>query len=79
MVYISVDKTEEVNKSNVEIPVRTTDHCRYFKRHPDTFLESKECWTCSYSDFGIETGNPSECGICKYKARKSIKLQKNIL
>lgn len=74
MVYLSLDKTVEVNKANIEIPVRATDYCKYFKRHPDTFLQSKECWTCVYSDFGIETGNPSECGTCKYKSKNVTKV-----
>jgi hypothetical protein len=61
------DRTEEVDAGGKEIFVKATDYCMYFEKHPYTFLCRNECWTCNYSDFGIDTGNPTEAGVCKYK------------
>jgi hypothetical protein len=71
MVSISKkDRTADVEANRnkcLEIIVKSTDYCLYFKRHPYTILWRKECWTCNFSDFGIETGIPLETGRCMYR------------
>lgn len=69
MTYFSLDKTIEIESSKGKVCVKSTDYCEYFKKHPDTFLQSKECWTCLYADFGIDTDQATESGICKYNLR----------
>jgi hypothetical protein len=70
MAYSNIDRTSEVNMGKAELSVKSTDYCHYFIRHPDTFLQRKECWTCKYSDFGIETGITTDSGICRCKQNK---------
>lgn len=66
MAFSNIDRTQEVEKKQGVVRIKSTDHCRFYEKHPDTFLQRKECWTCIYSDFGINTGNPSDTGICEY-------------
>ncbi|MDF2487245.1 MAG: hypothetical protein K0R46_3413 [Herbinix sp.] len=66
MAFSNVDRTKEVEKEQGVVRIKSTDHCHYYEKHPDTFLQRKECWTCIYSDFGINTGNPSDTGVCEY-------------
>ncbi len=66
MAFLSIDRTAEVEGSQYEVSVASTDYCRYYEKHPDTILQRKECWTCIYGDFGIESGKPRETGWCKY-------------
>lgn len=86
MAFSDMDRTKEV-ESNVEvILINSTDHCHYYRKHPDTFLQRRECWTCIYSEFGINSGNSSDKGVCEYgknrikhkistdKLRKELKL-----
>jgi hypothetical protein len=67
MSFSNIDRTSDVENSQGIIPVKSTDYCCYYEKHPDTFLQRKECWTCVHSDFGIDTGNPEETGICSYR------------
>lgn len=74
MAFSNIDRTKEVESKGEGLIVRSTDHCYYYERHPDTFLNRKECWTCIYSEFGINSGNPSDIGSCEYgKGRKRNK------
>lgn len=68
MAFSNIDRTAEVETCEKEVAVRPTDYCYYFNKHPDTLLWRKECWTCSYSDFGIDKGAPTMNGICKIKS-----------
>jgi hypothetical protein len=71
VAFSNIDRTKEVESKVGEIIINSTDHCHYYERHPDTFLNRKECWTCIYSEFGISSGNPSDTGFCEYnKGRK---------
>jgi hypothetical protein len=82
MAFSNIDRTEEVDACLSETSIHSTDYCRYYEKHPDTLLQRKECWTCQYSDFGIDTGNPSDAGLCnidkkrKKSQYKSIKIVK---
>jgi hypothetical protein len=67
MAFSNIDRTTEVNTSFSVVLVNPTDHCHNFEKHADTLLWRKECWTCKYSNFGIETGTPTDRGICRYK------------
>ncbi len=60
------DRTVEIDLSSKDLRIHPTDYCKYFKKHPYTILWKKECWTCEYSDFGIDTGNPTDTGICRF-------------
>ncbi len=73
MAYSSIDRTREVEESRFEVVVASTDFCRHYKKHPDTFLLRKECWTCLYGDFGADSGNASESGRCTYILKNSSK------
>lgn len=73
MAFSNIDRTAEVEACDDEISVRSTDHCYFFEKHPDTMLWRKECWTCRYSDFGIELGAPTTKGLCKLKTKKLMK------
>ncbi|MDF2538618.1 MAG: hypothetical protein K0S76_1639 [Herbinix sp.] len=73
MSYSNLDKTTEVEGCCSAIPVKSTDYCRYFVKHPHTLLQRKECWTCRYSDFGIDTGTVNDKGICRYQIYRSYK------
>lgn len=66
MVFSNIDRTVQV-ENLAEVSVNSTDHCIYFEKHPYTYLLRKECWTCRYGDFGIETGNPTIIGRCRYQ------------
>lgn len=66
MAFSSIDRTAEVESSQHEVSVASAAFCCYYEKHPDTFLQRKECWTCVYGDFGIESGKVSETGICNY-------------
>ena len=63
-MFSNKDRTLEVEESLEGIPVMSNDYCQYHKKHPDTFLLRKECWTCLYSDFGIDSGYPMDTGRC---------------
>ena len=65
MGFSNIDRTLETEQQGV-IQINSTDYCYFFKKHPDTFLQRKECWTCIYSEFGINSGAPSDIGICQY-------------
>lgn len=68
MAFSNIDRTSQVETLfRNELPVKSTDYCRFYVKHPDTFLQRKECWTCRYSNFGIEYGNPTDTGLCKYQ------------
>lgn len=67
MAFSNINRTTEVELHSKKVLVNPTDYCHYFKKHPDTFLQRKECWTCEYSDFGIDSGTPTDSGICKYE------------
>jgi hypothetical protein len=71
MAFSNIDRTAEVENCCRKVLVKPTDYCRFFEKHPDTFLQRKECWTCKYSDFRIETGTPTETGKCGYKVLRS--------
>ncbi len=74
MAFSNIDRTQEVERDVGAILIKSTDHCHFYEKHPDTFLQRKECWTCIYSEFGINSGNPSDTGICEYsRARKQHK------
>ena len=66
MDFSNVNRSVEVQAHCIEVSVKSTDYCCHFEKHPDTLLCKKECWTCRYSDFGIDTGMITEKGICKY-------------
>lgn len=66
MAYLHKDRTAEVISGGCKFTVLSTDYCRFHEKHPDTILWRKECWTCKYGDFGIDTGNPTEKGVCRY-------------
>ena len=69
MVFQSTDRTAEIDQGTEKLTVYPTDRCGYYKKHPYTMLWKKECWTCKYGDFGVNTGNPTDIGICKYKKK----------
>ncbi len=69
MALSSIDRTIEVESSQAEVIIESTDFCRYYEKHPYTFLLRKECWTCRYSNFGIESGKASETGRCNFRLR----------
>lgn len=71
MAFSNIDRTAEVDAFNQSVLIKSTDYCNYYERHPDTFLQRKECWTCIYSDFGIDTGAPTDTGRCIYKKMKT--------
>lgn len=72
MEYSNVESTARLKTLCDVISVKSTDYCSYYTKHPDTFLQRKECWTCKFSDFGIDTGSPSDIGICRHgKARNN--------
>ncbi len=71
MAFSSIDHTAEVESCQYEVIVVSTDFCRYYEKHPDTFLQRKECWTCLYSNFGIDSGKASETGSCKFNMKRS--------
>lgn len=66
MAFSSIDRTSEVETAGGEIQINSSDYCRYFEKHPYTLLQRKECWTCRYSDFGIETGSVGDTGVCRF-------------
>jgi hypothetical protein len=70
LAFSNIDRTKEV-ESKLEglIIILSTDHCLYYEKHPDTFLQRRECWTCIYSEFGINSGDPSDTGICEYSRK----------
>ena len=70
MAFSNIDRTQEVEQYRGMIEIQSTDRCRFYEKHPDTFLQRKECWTCIYSDFGITSGNPTDSGVCKYNLRR---------
>lgn len=74
MAFSNIDRTHEIEKKSGTIQIKSTDHCRFYEKHPDTFLQRKECWTCIYSEFGISTGNPTDTGICEYTRQKRNKI-----
>jgi hypothetical protein len=65
LAFSSVDHTQEVESKIEEVTVKSTDYCLHYIKHPDTFLQRRECWTCLYGDFGLEKEEPSEIGKCK--------------
>ena len=65
MAFSNIDRTTEV-KSGGCFAVMSTDFCYFYKKHPDTFLQRRECWTCCYAEFGIDTGYPTDTGVCKF-------------
>lgn len=73
MAFSNIDRTQEVEKRLGVVQIKSTDHCRFYEKHPDTFLQRKECWTCIYGEFGISTGNPSDTGNCEYTRQKRSK------
>ena len=73
MAISNIDRTQEVEKKMGLVQIKSTDHCRFYEKHPDTFLQRKECWTCIYGEFGIDTGNPSDSGICEFNRQKKGK------
>lgn len=73
MTFSNIDRTAEVESSFKELPVKSTDYCIYFEKHPYTFLQRKECWNCKHSDFGVESGNPTFTGICGYQVCRQRK------
>ena len=70
MAFSNIDRTKEVDSKQLDILIKSTDYCHYYEKHPDTILQRKECWTCKYGDFGIETGNPTDTGKCTYQRTK---------
>lgn len=70
MVFQNKDRTAEIHQGSENLTVYPTDSCSYYKKHPYTMLWKKECWTCTYGDFGVDTGNPTDMGICRYKKDK---------
>lgn len=66
MAFSNIDRTQEVEDREGFILIKSTDYCRFYEKHPDTFLQRRECWTCIYSEFGINSGNPSDTGVCEY-------------
>ncbi len=71
MAFSSIDHTAEVDGGQNEVSVVSTDYCSYYEKHPDTFLQRKECWTCVHGNFGIASGKVSETGICNYKLTRT--------
>jgi hypothetical protein len=67
VAFSNIDRTVEVESGFIELKVKSTDYCSYFEKHPYTFLQRKECWTCKFSDFGIESGTPACIGVCDYQ------------
>jgi hypothetical protein len=75
LAFSSIDRTAEVESSQYEVTVASTDLCRYYEKHPDTFLQRKECWTCLYGNFGIESSKASETGRCNYKLKRPNRME----
>ena len=67
MAFQNKDRTAEIDQGSEKFTVYPTDCCRYYKKHRYTMLWKKECWTCMYGDFGVDTGNPVDIGTCRYK------------
>ncbi len=70
MAFSNIDRTGEVASCKKEISVESTDFCSFYKKHPDTFLQRKECWTCKYVDFGLENSIVTDTGICRFQNKK---------
>lgn len=70
MLFQSIDRTAEIDRCSKVLTVCSTDCCNYYKKHPYTMLWKKECWTCTYGDFGVDTGTPTITGICGYKKER---------
>jgi hypothetical protein len=66
LAFSNKDRTGEIDANTKAVQIHPTDICSYYKKHPYTILWKKECWTCAYGDFGIDTGNPTDTGTCKY-------------
>lgn len=71
MTISDLDRTSEVEGSCSQVPVNPYDHCVYYEKHPYTFLWTKDCWTCKYSYFDLDTGSETETGICIYQQRSA--------
>ena len=70
MLFQNEDRTAEIDQGSEKLTVYPNDYCSYYKKHPYTMLWKKECWTCTHGDFGIDTGNPTDTGTCKYKKER---------
>lgn len=66
MAFSNKDRTKEIDMDGKELRIHPSDICTYYKKHPYTILWKKECWTCAYADFGIDSGNPTDTGSCKF-------------
>lgn len=69
MVFRETDRTAEIERGFQDLCIYPTDFCCYYKKHPYTELWKEECWTCMFGDFGIESGDPTNTGTCRYKKR----------
>jgi hypothetical protein len=67
LIFDKTDRTAEIDRGLKKLAIRPTDFCSYYKKHPYTVLWKAECWTCKYGDFGIDTGNPTDSGLCRYE------------
>jgi hypothetical protein len=67
MAFSNIDRTKEVESHLAKLSVESTDYCSFYEKHPDTFLQRKECWTCKYSDFGIGNGTVTDTGVCGFR------------
>lgn len=70
MLFKKPNKTTEVDQE-IKKQIRPADCCSHYKKHPYTLLWKSECWTCTYGDFGIDTGNLTDMGMCRYENEKS--------
>jgi hypothetical protein len=66
LAFSNIDRSQDIENSNSEFLVKSTDYCRYFEIHPYTILQRNECWTCKYSNFAMETGSFTDTGLCRY-------------
>lgn len=60
------DRTAEVKAATGKLEIWKNDFCDAFKQDAGRLFSYRECWYCTYGDFGIYTEHPTEIGVCRY-------------
>lgn len=60
------------------IRIERSNVCDAYEEDTERLFASRECWYCKYGDFGINTGSPTQLGVCLNKTiEKKIEEETN--
>ena len=67
------DRTAERETADGRLEIGRSDFCDAFEQDPDRLFSARGCWYCKYGNFGIDTEQPTQKGVCRKKQEEGTK------